>query len=312
METRAHHVLIGLFVLLSCLGTMVFGLWLSQSRHGDAMRHYQIVFHESVRGLSVGSVVEYNGIAVGEVASLRLDPADPSRALARIRVRADTPLRQDTEATLAMQGLTGRSIIQLSAGTAASPVLASPHGEDPVLLARPSPVARMLNQGEHTVANLNALALSAQQLFSPENMVHLQQTLANLARITNQFTTQEARFDAVLSDAQVTTRQIAQTFADVSTLTRSLQTAVDAHAPNIAEHLDQSAASLANILRRTDGLLRESQGPLRSGLQGVSAIGPALQELRATLATLRTTLTRLQEDPAGYLLNRNALQEFTP
>jgi len=312
METRAHHILIGLFVLLACLSAMLFGLWFTKSQNGDSARYYQIVFNESVRGLSVGSPVEYNGIVVGDVTNLTLDPTDPSRVLARIRVRSDTLVRQDTVAALTMQGLTGRSIIQLTAGTADSPMLRSNTAQDPILVARASSVTRMLDQGENTVANLNALALSALELFSPENLAHLQQTLANLARITDKIATQGATIDAALNDIRATAQQITHTFANVSTFTRSIQTTVSTHAPRIANHLDQSAASLAAILAQTDVLLRDSQGSLRRGLQGASALGPALQELRATLAALRTTLNRLNEDPAGYLLNRSPLQEFTP
>jgi len=312
METRAHHILIGLFVLLSGLGAMAFGLWLSQSRNGDDMRHYQIIFLESVRGLSVGSVVEYNGIAVGDVASLRLDPANPGHALARIRVHADTPMRQNTEAALAMQGLTGRSIIQLSGGTGESPALQSRQGEDPVIVARPSPVARILDQGEHTVANLNALILSAQQLLAPENIAHLRQTLAHLAQLSHTLAAQGEHVGDVLAAARSATQHISQTAQAVTALAQGLHTAVDAHAPRIVANLDHSAASLLSILRQADALLRESHAPLRSGLQGTSAIGPALRELRATLAALRTALERLNQDPAGYLLNRNPLQEFTP
>jgi len=148
METRAHHILIGLFVLLACLGAMLFGLWFTKPQHGDGARHYQVVFNESVRGLSVGSRVEYNGIVVGDVTALDLNPANPSQVLARIRVRGNDLVRQDTVATLATQGLTGQAIIQLSGGAGDSSVLKSSDGQDPIIAARVSSVARLMDQGE--------------------------------------------------------------------------------------------------------------------------------------------------------------------
>jgi len=312
METRAHHILIGLFVLLACVGAMLFGLWLSKSQSSDDTRHYQVVFTESVRGLSVGSPVEYNGIAVGDVLALDFDPANPSRVLARIRVHGNTLVRQDTTATLAMQGLTGRASIQLSGGAGDSPVLRSDNGQDPVILAQTSSVARVLDQGENMVANLNALALSAREFLSPENAAHLQQTLSNLAHMSATLASQSGDVGETLRDVRTAVRQLTQTFADVRTLAQTLQTPVDAHAPRIASNLDRSAAALADILQQTDTLLRDGQGSLRSTLQGASALGPTLNELRATLAALRTTLERLNQDPAGYLLNRSPLPEFTP
>lgn len=82
METRAHHVLIGLVTVLVVTGAMLFGLWLAKSSVDDAFKDYEVVFNEAVSGLSPGSTVQYNGIKVGDVSTLRLDPKDPRRVLA--------------------------------------------------------------------------------------------------------------------------------------------------------------------------------------------------------------------------------------
>lgn len=89
METRAHHVLIGLVTVLVVTGAMLFGLWLAKSSVDDAFKDYEVVFNEAVSGLSPGSTVQYNGIKVGDVSTLRLDPKDPRRVLARVRLSAD-------------------------------------------------------------------------------------------------------------------------------------------------------------------------------------------------------------------------------
>ncbi len=96
METRAHHVIIGLFTLVVGAGALLFALWLGKSNLDSSYDNYEIVFHEAVTGLSNGSPVQFNGIKVGEVTRLRLDDADPSKVLATIRVAAtDDPWIQD-------------------------------------------------------------------------------------------------------------------------------------------------------------------------------------------------------------------------
>jgi len=291
METRAHHVLIGLFVLLACVAAMLFGLWLSKSQNDDDARPYRVVFNESVRGLSVGSRVEYNGIVVGNVTALALNPANPSQVLARIRVRGNTLVRQDTVAALTTQGLTGQALIQLSGGGIDSPVLESSDGQDPIIAARVSSMARLLGQGEQTLTNLNALTLSARQTLSSENAAHLERILSNLARVTTTLAAQDGEIGATLSDVRGAAQQVAQTFADVQTLAQNLQNAIHGRAPRIADNLDKSAAALADLVPHADALLRE---------------------LRVTLAALHATLERVDVDPAGYLLNRSPLPEFTP
>lgn len=77
METRAHHVLIGLCTVLVVAGALLFGLFLAKSSVDTEFKDYEVVFNEAVSGLSKGSSVQYSGIKVGDVVSLRLDPQDP-------------------------------------------------------------------------------------------------------------------------------------------------------------------------------------------------------------------------------------------
>lgn len=102
METRAHHVLIGLFTVIVVIAALAFGVWLAKARSAQEWNYYDVVFNEAVTGLSKGGGVQYNGIRLGDVNQLRLDPEDPRRVLARIRVSGDTPLRKDTHAKLAL------------------------------------------------------------------------------------------------------------------------------------------------------------------------------------------------------------------
>ncbi len=81
METRAHHVLIGLFSVIVIGAALLFGLWLAKSGSEGKFNYYDIVFNEAVSGLSQGSSVQYSGIKVGDVAFLRLDPKDPRKRL---------------------------------------------------------------------------------------------------------------------------------------------------------------------------------------------------------------------------------------
>ena len=62
MEPRAHHVLIGLFTVIAVVVVSLFVLWLGKSPSDAQQRYYIVIFNEAVRGLSVGSAVQYRGI----------------------------------------------------------------------------------------------------------------------------------------------------------------------------------------------------------------------------------------------------------
>jgi phospholipid/cholesterol/gamma-HCH transport system substrate-binding protein len=74
METKANHVLIGAFTILITVLAVFFALWAANYSSNKQWDKYEVVFSEAVTGLGTGGIVQYNGINVGEVTKLRLDP----------------------------------------------------------------------------------------------------------------------------------------------------------------------------------------------------------------------------------------------
>ena len=136
METRANHLLIGTFVLVVTAGAFGFVLWLAKLDIDREFQSYHICFEGSVSGLSLGSDVLYRGIPVGTVTEILIDPEDPGRVLVAVDLASTTPIRQDSIATLEVQGITGVSLIQIGGGGHDSPVLqAEPGAAFPVIRA---------------------------------------------------------------------------------------------------------------------------------------------------------------------------------
>jgi phospholipid/cholesterol/gamma-HCH transport system substrate-binding protein len=126
METRAPYALIGLFVLAIIGAVFGFVYWLHNTGGLAERAYYRIRFEHSVSGMLVGAAVLFNGIRVGEVTDLKLDPANPNQVLTTIGVIAGTPIRSDAKAGIEFQGLTGVAVVALSGGNPAAPALAQP------------------------------------------------------------------------------------------------------------------------------------------------------------------------------------------
>ena len=74
----------------------------------------------------------------------------------------------------------------------------------------------------------------------------------------------------------------------------------------------KTMASLQNTSTILNKLVSENKTSLNNGMQGMNELGPAVDELRRTLATLRAAVSRLEENPAALLRGRERTQEFTP
>jgi len=118
METRARYALIGLFLLAVIIVSFAFVYWLENKGGFGERTAYQIHFGGSTSGLLVGSSVLFNGIRVGEITGLGLDPEHPEQVVATIGVDPGTPIRSDTQVGIETQGLTGGAAVTLRGGSA--------------------------------------------------------------------------------------------------------------------------------------------------------------------------------------------------
>ena len=173
METRANYVLIGAFTLAAAAFMLLFGLWAAKYTSDKDWRHYDVVFDAAVTGLTEGGSVQYNGISVGSVDDLRLDPDDPRKVIARVKLRAETPVKTDTHAKLSFTGLTGTAFIQLTGGSPDAPRLVGRNDEVPVIQTEASALQNIAETANKLVTRLD-------KVLSGKNIENIEKTLAHL------------------------------------------------------------------------------------------------------------------------------------
>ena len=312
METRAHHIIIGLFTLITAAAALMFALWLGKSNLDSSYDNYEIIFHEAVTGLSNGSPVQFNGIKVGEVAQLRLDQADPSKVLVTVRVAASTPVRDNTTAKLSLAGVTGTSFIQLSSGPGKGLPLTAAKGQLPQIIATPSSISKLLTDGGGILNKVNDLLQNANALFSPANSENFGKTLNNLEQLTGALAAQREELHTLLVEFSSMSIQASKTLEQATRLLASGNRLLDAHGAQTLGDLQQTMANLQKSTATLDNLLNQNQGSLNQGMQSLGNLQPALQELRQTLNNLSAITQRLEQNPAGYLLGRDQAKEFQP
>lgn len=191
METKARYALIGLFTLCVIVAGFAFVYWLHHAGGMGKRAEYRVRFDSSVSGLLSGSGVLFNGIRVGEVARLELNPEQPKQVLATIAVDPSTPIRRDTAVGLDFQGLTGAPVIVLTGGTAASPALVSEGGAAPLLVAPPD-AGQTLTQSARN-------ALNQVDKIMGENSAPLRDAIGNISTFSQVLARNSDRIDGILA-----------------------------------------------------------------------------------------------------------------
>ena len=189
METRANYVLIGSFTLAVIAAAIGFVLWF-QSLHTTKQRSpVRVVFEGPAAGLRNGGSVNFNGIRVGEVVSVKLD--NPRRVVALAMVENNAPIRKDTLVGLEFQGLTGVAAISLKGGEETAPP--PPLDEDgiPTLTADPNKLQDVTEAIRATLQNINKLVA--------DNQESVKNSLKNLETFTNSLARNSERIDAIMA-----------------------------------------------------------------------------------------------------------------
>lgn len=312
MEPRAHHLLIGLFTIFVTLAAVLFALWLGKANR-NPQTHYVVVFNEPVRGLSKGSMVQYNGIKVGEVVNISLDPDDPGQVRARILIDSSTPVRQNTQAQLTITGLTGLALISLNGGTADSPPLTAPTDDtDPVIHATTSALTQLFNNGDQLINSLNTLIHSAQNVLSEDNIGSVSRTLSHIEQITGSLADSHNDARQLVTNLAQASQALVTTLGGLNTLMETTNNLLARQGAGALQGVQNAMNALQTTSQRLAALLNENRGAVGQSLQGLAELGPTLRELRTTLNAFQGIARRLENNPAGYLLGGENIQEYKP
>ena len=252
METRAHHLLIGVFMLLLIAGMFSFIIWLARGDFDRALTDYDIFFEGSVAGLSTGATAQFNGVPVGTVTAIDIVPDQPDVVNVVIRIDEDTPVKADTIATLEAQGFTGVAIVQLTGGSADAPALTRQPGQNrPRIHSERSGLQVIFENAPRLLEKaINALD-NVDGLLGAGTRERVDRILANTAELTDTLVQNRDQLEQIITRANDTLA----TFQDLGTNSQTLLNTAQSLADNeIKQALAQSQDALGEAQTLLAGL----------------------------------------------------------
>ena len=274
METRANYILIGLFSLAVIFGAFGFVYWFHHVGGTGERVLYRVVFEGPIGGLRSGATVSFNGIRVGEVTELNLDPRDPKQALATISVDANTPVRADTQVSLDTQGLTGIAVLALRGGSPTAGPLTTKIGDVPALTAGSSSSQDMMAAARDVARRIDSVLT--------DNQEALKNSLRNIETFT----------EALAKNAD------------------SLTDTVD-NLKTFSEALSRNSGKIDNIMAGVDNLMGgpEGKGAVPDAVRAIKATAENLDKRidsltadgRRTLNTIDRAVKNFDENPSRII-----------
>ena len=307
METLANYALIGGLVLVAAAIIAGFVLWLGQSEFQRDYKAYDIVFEGPV-SLEQGAAVRYIGVKVGEVATVRIDKADPSKVRAHIRVSRETPINEDSTASIQLAGITGATFVQLSAGTG-KPLEAKPGQPVPVIKSERTLVDQIVAGGAQALGRANITFDGINKILTDENIASVSTSIKNLETIT----TRLASDDGLISEASATLKDVSaasNAFEVASIDLQGFGKAAETSVTGAGADLKTLVADFRTVATAATGTLEESQraiaaatavmeGPAAATFENTTA---ASQDLRVLINRLDRAVREIERNPQGFIV----------
>jgi len=278
METRANFVLIGAFTLAVVAAAFGFVYWFQATGGPGERATYRVVFEGSVSGLRTGGAVLFNGIRVGEVTRLTLNPKKPEQVVATIGIDKSVAVRPDTAVGLEFQGLTGIASLSLRGGSPDKPALVGSKDNPPVLTAPPGATQDITEAARDALRRLDDFVAANQKAFHSaavnidkftgmltDNSRKLDSTLGNLEKFSGALARNSERLDKITEGMQNLTGGADGKSGEINEAAKSIR--------RLADHLDKRTAEIS------DGINRFT----RSSTKQMEAVGASARHMLQTI-----------------------------
>jgi phospholipid/cholesterol/gamma-HCH transport system substrate-binding protein len=299
MDRDPNYVAVGAFVVLLAAMATGFVLWYSESGDRRSYVRHEIYFEGSVFGLSEGSSVRYLGVAVGRILRIGLDPRDSSRVRVVASISEDTPIRPDTVARLALQGVTGLLFVDLKPADPARPRLdAVPSLQYPVIPSERSEFDVFVSSLPDVVAQAGEVLNRLNAILSDENVESINAVIGSVERSTRELPETMAETRRIVANVNAAVEEIRA----AAGATRDLAAATTPDVRFAMARLRAAADSIAEASARMNQLLAANEVSVnRFGGQGLADIEALVRDLRETAQTIERLGRSLENEPSRLL-----------
>lgn len=306
METRANYVLIGVFTLAVVAGVFGFVYWFQNIGGTGERAYYRVVFDGSVSGLRTGASVLFNGIRVGEVTGLKLDPAKPQQVTATLSIDKSVTVRNDTQIGLEFQGLTGIAAVSLKGGSPDAPVVVGvgPKEAPPALTAPPGATQDVTQAARDTLRRLDEFIAANQEAF--------RSALANIDKVTATLARNSEHFDNVMANIDKFTGALGRNSQRVDKIVLGLQNLTGGEDGQGGE-INEAARSLKqlsdNLDKRTAEITTGVNSLTRTGTRQLDSVAT---DAKRTLQSIDRAVRNLDRNPSRLIFggSGSALPEY--
>ncbi len=266
--TKEQKARLGIFLIVSLVVFFVIIGFFLVPKLREAGNIYFINFKgTSVTGLFEGSPVKYQGVEVGRVSRILVNPRDINSILVYTKVSKGFSVKKDMTATLMYMGVTGQKFVELSGGSNESENLES-NGEI-------MPRRGLGEKAEDIVSNIDHAVQGISNLLDIENQKKISLFLENVEKSSE-----------ILSDVLETRKEsLEESVTNIQKASRSFS--------DVTENLRKVTEDLGKITEKMEASSGEAFDNINKRFSD-EEMGKVLNNLQAFIDTASTSLNKIE------------------
>lgn len=344
-NNKSAQIKLGIFLFVSFTLLILAIIALAGLKIWESRDYYKIVFRNSVGGVDIGSPVKLNGVQIGRVDSIKLNTKNIDEVIINISVDSGIPLKNESEAVVMLQGITGLRYIEISKATIGTRTLESGDtikegtseldelslaasdiaSQTKILLGRFLKMTETKNMQhidniiasiDSVLTNMDRLVINVINLVQ-ENRMPLNKTINNISNASLEASNTVIELRTTLNklatsidQTLVVTRGMAGNISNLAKTGQSSLKNIDQTVNVVKGQLDEEQLSkLMNSLVITMGHLAQTTGELeRTLVTSQGAIQDTLKRIKNSSQMLEDFTRNLRDNPS-ILLDSDGLPE---
>jgi phospholipid/cholesterol/gamma-HCH transport system substrate-binding protein len=248
MENRSHALIAIIFLAVFAVGAVAVVWWMMST--GVTRVPYILESHTSVGGLGPGAEVQFDGVKVGVVKNIKIDPKTHRLIRVKIGIKKSFPVPKDSYATTGSTSLVGPTVVTLHLGKSGQAIHTSAK-HPAVLKLKESGIGALMDKAQKIVDKAKQTLDAVQKVVSKQNVQRVSATLENIRKASSKLVKLE---NSIQPAAKQMPGLIADTHATVNKakglLANADQLVVAARAP--LSSVGRAADSTASLTKQLD------------------------------------------------------------
>jgi len=245
INTKARFAFVALLLVLTVAGAAWYFFSVSQ------YATYQIYTQDSVSGLIADAPVEFHGVEVGKVKSVRL--VNPHSVGIVLSIEKTAPVTSASVATitsrgLATRGFTGYVYIALEdVGINSRPLTLQPGEPYPIIPTAPSKVVTLDTTISQVNENFQVVTELLKSLLDTKTIASLKQSADSLQQVTKALAENTNKLNVIVANTERASRRFEPLLQSSDDTVRALQTQILPEAHKALFNLDNLSSSFTDL-----------------------------------------------------------------